>query len=399
MSDLDPTSLLQPAATRVRDPVTGRSVWLAGMIQNPRPKGADLVYDLVFAVEHGVAERQAIQAAIEENLRGLGFRGKVFAMPAGAPPKISAAAPAAHAHAHAHGHAHGAPAAAPAAEQKKADPVKGMSGPGMGPHGGPIQKKPIDGVKHIIAVASGKGGVGKSTVATNLAVALHRLGATVGLLDADIYGPSVPTMMNVHTRPMADVATKKILPIEAHGVRCLSMGMLVDPEEAMIWRGPMVMSAVRQFLQDATWVGCDYLVIDLPPGTGDAQLTLVQAVDLSGAVVVTTPQAVALADAVRGITMFTKLEVPLLGVVENMAYYELPDGRRDYVFGKDGGKDVAERYHTELLGQIPLRSSLRASCDEGTPIAAQQVPEAEAFLELARKVMAKLPVAGLGARA
>jgi ATP-binding protein involved in chromosome partitioning len=170
------------------------------------------------------------------------------------------------------------------------------------------------------------------------------------------------------------------------------MGMLVDPEEAMIWRGPMVMSAVRQFLQDATWAGCDYLVIDLPPGTGDAQLTLIQAVDLSGAIVVTTPQPVALADAIRGITMFKKLDVPLLGVVENMAYYELPDGHRDYVFGKDGGKAVAERYGTDLIGQIPLRSSLREACDAGTPIAAQQVPGAEPFLEIARRVAEKLPV-------
>ena len=386
MSDSDPTALLQPAATRVRDPVTGRSVWLAGMVQNPRPKGDDLVYDLVFTAEHAVADRQAIQAAIEQNLRGLGFKGKVYAMPAGAAPRMPAAAaaqPQQGQHGHGHGHGHG---------PKKPDPVKGMSGPGMGPHGGPIQKKPVDGVRYVIAVASGKGGVGKSTVASNLAVALHRLGATVGLLDADIYGPSVPTMMRIDQRPMADAHTKKILPIESHGVRCLSMGMLVDPEEAMIWRGPMVMGAVRQFLQDADWSGCDFLVIDLPPGTGDAQLTLIQAVDLAGAVIVTTPQQVALADAVRGITMFRKLEVPLLGVVENMAYYELPDGTRDHVFGKDGGKNTAVRYQTELLGQIPLRSALRAASDEGVPAATGDGPDAEAFLSIARRILVKLPL-------
>jgi ATP-binding protein involved in chromosome partitioning len=301
-------------------------------------------------------------------------------MPAGAPPAAGGTArPAPHAHGHAH----------PAKPQ---DPVKGMSGPGMQAHGGPIQKKPLEGVKHVIAIASGKGGVGKSTVSTNLAVALNRLGHSVGLLDADIYGPSVPTMMNVHERPMADAGTRKILPIPAHGVKCLSMGMLVDPEEAMIWRGPMVMGAVRQFLQDASWAGTDYLLIDLPPGTGDAQLTLIQAVDLSGAIVVTTPQPVALADAVRGITMFRKLDVPLLGVVENMAWYELPDGTRDYVFGQDGGKRTAQKYDTELLGQIPLRSALRAAGDEGTPIALGSSPTAEMFLSVARRVAEKLPL-------
>jgi ATP-binding protein involved in chromosome partitioning len=381
MSQVEPTSLLQPAATRVRDPLTGRSVWLAGMIRNPRLKGeTDLVYDLYFEAAHGVTERQSIQSAIEQNLRGLGFAGKVYAMPAGAPPQRSGAdapkpaAPAAHAHSHA----------------KAAEPVKGMSGPGMGPHGGPIQKKPVDGVKYTIAVASGKGGVGKSTVATNLAVALRRLGHTVGLMDADIYGPSVSTMMNVHDRPLASQETQRIMPPEAHGVKCLSMGMLVDAEEAMIWRGPMVMSAVRQFLQQADWSGCEYLIIDLPPGTGDAQLTLIQAVDLSGAVIVTTPQPVALADCIRGITMFRKLDVPLLGVVENMAYYELPDGTRDYVFGKDGGKNTAEKYETELLVQLPLRSAMRAAGDAGAPIALTDGPEGQAFRHLAERVVAAM---------
>jgi ATP-binding protein involved in chromosome partitioning len=227
-------------------------------------------------------------------------------------------------------------------------------------------------------------------------VALSRLGYSVGLLDADIYGPSVPTMMGVFDRPFADVATKKILPVPAHGIKCLSMGMLVDAEEAMIWRGPMVMGAVKQFLQDASWVGTDYLIIDLPPGTGDAQLTLIQAVELAGAIIVTTPQPVALADAVRGITMFRKLEVPLLGVVENMAWYELPDGTRDYVFGKEGGKRTAEKYETALLGQIPLRSALREAGDQGAPIALGEGPEAQAFLDIARKVAAQLPVSASG---
>jgi ATP-binding protein involved in chromosome partitioning len=374
VDDVDPIALMQPAATRVRDPLTGRSVWLAGMVRNPRRKGDDLVYDLWFEAAHAVADRQGIQAAIEQNLRGLGFAGKVYALPAGSPPQQVAAL------------------RKDAATPGRADPVKGMSGPGVQPHGGPIQKKPVAGVRHIIAVASGKGGVGKSTVATNLAVALHRLGHEVGLLDADVHGPSVPMMMDGGNRPLIDPATRRILPTVAHGVRCLSMGQLVDPQEAMIWRGPMVQGAVRQFLQDADWTGCDYLLIDLPPGTGDAQLTLLQAVDLAGAIIVTTPQPVALADAIRGITMFRKLEVPLLGVVENMAWYELPDGGRDYVFGRDGGRRTAEAHDTELLAQIPLRSGIRESGDTGQPVALRDGPDGEPFLALARRVVEKVPV-------
>ena len=385
MSDeLDPVALLQPAATRVRDPVSGRSVWLASMVQNGRRKGDDLVYDLHFTHDHDLHSRQAIPQAIEGNLRQLGFQGKVYAMPAGQPPRMPGTQ-GGQAGQGAQGGQGGGQAA------KKRDPVPGMSGPGMGPHGGPIQKKPIEGVKHVIAVASGKGGVGKSTVSTNLAVALARQGHQVGLLDADIYGPSVPMMMGVDQRPMVDPGTKKILPPQAHGVRFVSMGNLVDAEEAMIWRGPMVMGAVRQFLQDVTWSGVDYLIIDLPPGTGDAQLTLIQAVDLSGAIIVTTPQTVALADAVRGISMFRKLEVPLLGVVENMAWYELPDGTRDHVFGKDGGKNVAERYGTELLGQIPLQSRLREAGDVGVPVALRDDGPGAAFAAIARRVAEKVP--------
>jgi len=371
----DATQFLEPAATQVRDPLSGRSVWLAGMVKNPRPKGDDdLVYDLHFQAEHTVEQRQQITEAIAAKLAEQGFAGKVYAMPAGHPPRRAGG---------------GTARATPGGARK--EPVKGMSGPGMQPHGGPIQKKPIEGVRHLIAVASGKGGVGKSTVATNLAVALAKQGHTVGLLDADIYGPSVPTMMGAASRPMVDPERKRILPVDAHGVRCLSMGQLVDADEAMIWRGPMVMGAVRQFLQDADWSGVDYLIIDLPPGTGDAQLTLIQAVELSGAIIVTTPQDVALADAVRGITMFRKLDVPLLGLVENMAWYELPDGQRDFVFGQGGGVRVAERFDTELLGQIPLRSQVRICGDSGAPVALSSDPVAEAFASVAARVAAKVP--------
>jgi len=374
----DPTSFLQPAATQVRDPLSGRSVWLAGMIKNPRPKGdADLIYDLHFEAAHTVEQRQQITEAIATKLAEQGFGGKVYAMPAGSPPKRPASG--------------GTPRVSQA-QAGGGDPVKGMSGPGMAPHGGPIVKKALEGVKHIIAVASGKGGVGKSTVSSNLAVALQQAGFQVGLLDADVYGPSVPTMMGASARPMVDGQRKRILPVEAHGVKCLSMGQLVDEEEAMIWRGPMVMGAIRQFIQDADWSGLDYLVVDLPPGTGDVQLSLIQAVQLSGAIIVTTPQQVALADAVRGVTMFQKLDVPLLGLIENMAWYELPDGTRDYVFGQGGGLRVAERYDTEVLGQVPLRSQVRIAGDGGTPVALSSDPVAASFAAMAKRVAEKVPV-------
>ncbi len=373
MSAPDPIALLEPAATRVRDPVSGRSVWLAGMIRHPRVRDGALHFDLVFQAEHGPRDREAIAEALTANLRGLGFEGPVKALHAGELPRKP-----------------GAPQ--PARRGPSRPAVPGMGGGGVQPHGGPIQRKPVEGLKHLVCITSAKGGVGKSTVATNLAVALHRLGHPTGLLDADIYGPSVPLMMDADRRPMVDPERRRILPVEAHGVRCLSIGQLTDTRQAMIWRGPMVSGAVRQFLQEADWSGLDYLVVDLPPGTGDIQLTLLQAVDISGAIVVTTPQEVALADAVRGIEMFRKLEVPLLGLVENMAWYELPDGTRDPVFGEGGGARVAREHGTELLGQIPLRSAIREGGDTGRPVALGDDASARAFLDLARAVAHKLPV-------
>ncbi len=368
MSD-DATANVQPAATRVRDPITGRSVWLAGMVQNVRMRGDDLQLDLVWQAGHSPDDRKAIRAALEQNLRGLGFAGRLMALDSGSTP----------AHAQPHAHAH-----------PPKDRVPGMTGAGVAPHGGPIAKKPVEGVKKVIAVASGKGGVGKSTVAANLAVALTRLGHPTGLMDADVYGPSVPILMGTTGRPMADAERKRIIPLVAYGVQCLSMGMLVEATEAMIWRGPMVMGAVRQLLQDADWSGLDVLVIDLPPGTGDAQLTLIQAVDLDGALLVTTPQEVALADVVRGITMFRKLDVPLLGVVENMAWYELPDGTRDFVFGTGGPDRVAAEYGTEVVARFPLRSAIRQGSDEGRPPALGTDDTAKAFEALANLVATRL---------
>ena len=231
-------------------------------------------------------------------------------------------------------------------------------------------------VKNIIAVVSGKGGVGKSTVAANLALALSQGGAKVGLMDADIYGPSVPIMFGVRgERPMMmDVGGDKgmIVPLERFGIKLMSIGLLVDEKSAVVWRGPMVSSAIRQFVTDVFWDELDYLVIDMPPGTGDIHLTLVQTVPVTGVVIVTTPQDVALADAKKGIAMFgqAQVNVPIIGLVENMSYFtpaELPD-HKYYIFGKEGGKRLAEEYDLPFLGQIPLVQSIREGGDQGIPI-------------------------------
>ena len=231
-------------------------------------------------------------------------------------------------------------------------------------------------VKNIIAVVSGKGGVGKSTVAANLALALSQGGAKVGLMDADIYGPSVPIMFGVRgERPMMmDVGGDKgmIVPLERFGIKLMSIGLLVDEKNAVVWRGPMVSSAIRQFVTDVYWGELDYLVVDMPPGTGDIHLALVQTVPVTGVVIVTTPQDVALADAKKGIAMFgqAQVNVPIIGLVENMSYFtpaELPDNKY-YIFGKDGGKRLAEEYDIPFLGQIPLVQSIREGGDQGVPI-------------------------------
>lgn len=229
-------------------------------------------------------------------------------------------------------------------------------------------------VKNIIAVVSGKGGVGKSTVSSNLALALAQKGATVGLMDADIYGPSAPIMFGVRgERPrMIDVDGKgKILPLEKYGIKLMSIGLLVDERQAVVWRGPMVSSAIRQFVTDVFWNELDYLIIDMPPGTGDIHLTLMQLVPVTGVVIVTTPQDVALADAKKGIAMFgqAQLHVPIIGLVENMAYFtpaELPENKY-YIFGKEGGKRLASEYDLNFLGQIPLVQSIREGGDKGIP--------------------------------
>lgn len=257
----------------------------------------------------------------------------------------------------------------------------------------------LPGVKNIIAIASGKGGVGKSTVTSNLAVALAQSGAKVGLIDADIYGPSIPTMFNCeHEQPSIKQINGKniIIPIEQYGVKLISIGFLAPPDSAIVWRGPMASSALKQFFSDADWGELDYLLIDLPPGTSDIHLTLVQTVPVTGAVIVTTPQKVAIADANKGLAMFkqTQINVPVLGIVQNMAYFtpeELPDNKY-YIFGKDGGKSLAEKYSVPLLGEIPLVQSIRESGDSGLPAVMKGGPAAEAFQALAQTLARQIAI-------
>jgi ATP-binding protein involved in chromosome partitioning len=251
-------------------------------------------------------------------------------------------------------------------------------------------------VRNVIAVASGKGGVGKSTTTANLALALTAEGARVGILDADIYGPSQPTMMGIAGRPeSADGQTMQ--PLENHGVQVMSIGFIVEPDQAMIWRGPMATQALEQLLRQTNWKDLDYLVIDLPPGTGDIQLTLSQRVPVTGAVIVTTPQDIALIDAKKGLKMFEKVGVPILGIVENMAVHICSNcGHAEHIFGAEGGAKMAAQYGTELLASLPLAMSIRAQADAGTPTVAAE-PDGEVaalYKALARKVASKLAAQG-----
>ena len=251
------------------------------------------------------------------------------------------------------------------------------------------------GVKNAIAVVSGKGGVGKSTIATNLALALAQTGAKVGLLDADIYGPNIPLMMGVHERPRA--ANERILPPQGYGVKLMSMGFLVEEGTPIVWRGPMIHSALRQFISDVDWGNLDYMVVDLPPGTGDASLSLVQSLALTGAIIVTTPQEVALADVVKSIAMFQlkDLQVPVLGVIENMSYFVCGHcGERTEIFSHGGGKTVAERMGVPFLGEVPIDPVVRVGGDSGQPVvvAEPESPAAIAINEIAAKVAAAISV-------
>lgn len=253
--------------------------------------------------------------------------------------------------------------------------------------------KKLENIKHIVCVASGKGGVGKSTTAANLALALSAQGFAVGLLDADIYGPSLPVVMGIAAGTRPEIKDKRLMvPLRAHGIECNSMGFLVDERTAMVWRAPMVVSAFTQILTDTAWSALDYLIIDMPPGTGDIQLSLAQTVAVRGAVIVTTPQDIALSDARKGIEMFKKVGVPVLGVVENMSVHTCSNcGHAEAIFGSGGGEKLAQDYGVDVIGRLPLDINIREQTDRGVPVvASSQYPNLqEAYAELARGVHAQ----------
>jgi ATP-binding protein involved in chromosome partitioning len=249
----------------------------------------------------------------------------------------------------------------------------------------------LPGLNRIVAVASGKGGVGKSTCSVNLACALQRLGATVGLLDCDIYGPSIPLMMGIRERPTIS-AQEKMVPISNYGVKLMSMGFLLDGDAPVIWRGPMIMKTIQQFFHAVDWGQLDYLLVDLPPGTGDAQLSLCQTVPLDGGVIVTTPQEASLGVVRKGIAMFGKVNVPILGIIENMSYFVTPGGERVEIFGYGGGRAEAKRQGIAFLGEVPIYTEIRIGGDQGVPavVSSPEAPSGQAFLGIAESLRQKL---------
>ena len=360
------------ALDQVVDPVSGRTVVQQDMIHGLVVKDGHVGFVLEVAPERA-PQSEPLRKICEAMVLGVKGVKSVTAV-------LTAHEEHGHAHddhaGHVHSHAH-APAPKPAVA-RQAPPA---------PAG-------IPGVAAIIAVASGKGGVGKSTVAVNLALSLSRLGLKVGLLDADIYGPSLPRLMGITEKPESD--GKKLVPISKHGIKTMSIGFLVEEDQAMIWRGPMVQSALTQMLQDVQWAPLDVLVLDMPPGTGDAQLTIAQRVPLKGAVIVSTPQDIALIDARKGISMFQKTHVPILGLVENMSVFVCSNcGHEHHIFGHGGARETAATLGAPFLGEIPLVPRIRETSDAGTPVSvsAPDGPEALAFLELARKVAASLETA------
>ena len=349
---------LRDALRSIADPASGKDIVTAGLVEGIELRGSLVQVALLTDRAHAEA-MEPVRLAVE-------------ALLAGQPGVTNATAVLT---------AHKAPA-----------PPAAASGHGHG------QKPPLllPDVKAIVAVASGKGGVGKSTVAVNLAVSLARAGHRTGLLDADIYGPSLPRMLGLSRKP--EVRNEKMIPLQAWGLSCMSIGFLVDEETPMIWRGPMVMGALEQMMGQVEWGPLDILVVDMPPGTGDAQLTMAQRVALTGAVIVSTPQDIALIDARRGVRMFERTRVPVLGLVENMSFFCCPAcGHRAEIFGHGGARVEAQRLGTEFLGEVPLLLDIRLASDAGTPIAAA-APESEAgkaFAALAARVWEKVSGAGV----
>src|SRR2546422_6072668 len=346
----------------IKDPESQKDIVALGLVRDGAVQGGEVSFTLAFAAQPPQT-KVMIHSMASKLVGRLPGVSKVSAKMGGG------AAAAAHPHQHgAQGHPQ---AAAPAAPQRPADMIPE--------------------VKHTIAVSSGKGGVGKSTVAVNLALALAEAGAHVGIIDADVYGPDLPLMLGTRGRP--GMFDNRIIPVEAHGLKVMSIGLLVGDKEPLVWRGPMIHSFIQQMLRDVMWGPLDYLVFDMPPGTGDAQLSLSQVIPLSGVVMVTTPQDVALLDVRKAVAMFQRLNVPIIGVVENMSVFACPHcGERTAIFGEAGGQRIADEYGVPLLARIPLDPETRAGGDSGMPITLRRPasPQAAAFRDLAAAVSRRL---------
>ena len=361
------------ALAAVRDPDKGGDIVALGMVSGVVVRDGNVGFAIEVEAERG-PRLEPLRKAAEQAVEALPGVLSVTAVltaearpPGGRPPAPPRGAPGHGAPGHG-AHGHGAPA--PAAKAALAP-----------------------GVRAIVAVASGKGGVGKSTVAANLALAMKANGLSVGVLDADIYGPSMPRMLGISGRPSASPDGKILRPMENFGVKCMSIGFLVPEDTPMIWRGPMVMSALQQMLRDVSWGELDIMIVDMPPGTGDAQLTMAQQVALAGAVIVSTPQDIALIDARKGLNMFKKVDVPVLGIIENMSYFLCPHcGERSDIFSHGGARREAERLGTDFLGEIPLDMAIRETSDDGRPITVSQPdsPYAQTFRTIAARVWEKV---------
>ncbi len=365
------------ALRAVRDPDRGGDIVSLGMVSGLIVKDGNVGFTLEVDPQRG-AKLEPLRKAAEKAVESLPNVLSATAVmtsesrqrgPAGRAQPVAAG--------HDHGHAHHGPA-------------QGRPAPGAPAQGRPAGLQ-IVGIRSIIAVASAKGGVGKSTTAVNLALALSQKGLKVGLLDSDIYGPSIPRMIGITGKPHTNDG-KKLVPMENYGIKCMSMGFLVPEDTPMIWRGPMVMSAIEQMLRDVEWGELDVLIVDLPPGTGDAQLTMAQRVPLTGAVIVSTPQDIALLDVRKGINMFRKVDVPVLGIIENMSYFVCPHCHEvTEIFSHGGAQREAAKFETEFLGEIPLDMAIRETSDEGRPIVVSQPesPHSVAYRAIADKVWDK----------
>ena len=382
------------ALSTVMDPELGTDLVSANMIRNIRIDGGDVTFSLILTTSACPLKKELEEGAANAVSSINGVTGVTV--------EVGAEVPQAKSHSQGHGH-EGAGGCGGGHEEGHdhghEHSHEGEGGGGCGSGGGASlpPKEEIPGVKNTIAVASGKGGVGKSTVSVNLALALAKEGARVGLLDADLYGPSIPLMMGIH-EPLKASEDERIVPLNSYGIKLVSVGFMIDEETPLIWRGPLIMQLVKQFLLEVNWGKLDYLVIDLPPGTGDTQLTLVQTIPLSGAVIVTTPQDVALIDARRAIKMFNEVKVPILGIVENMSYFTCPHcNEKTEIFSSGGGEKTSERYNVPLIGKIPLDPIIREGGDAGKPVVEAE-PDSEHtkdFVKISQKVASSLSVLAL----